>query len=123
MNALGIHLLLELKKCNAEHLNDLDYIKDTMIEAAEAVGAEIIGESFHRFEPQGVTGVLAISESHLSIHTWPELGYAAGDVFTCGESFDPQSVAQLIIDRMECKDPVIQIIQRGVEALEPVTSS
>ena len=73
----------------------------------------IIGESFHRFNPQGITGVLAIAESHLSIHTWPELGYAAADIFTCGSSFQPQAAARLIIERMESKDPSIQINQAG----------
>lgn len=123
MNALGTHLLLELKQCNRDHLDDLDYIKDAMVSAAQAVGAQIIGQSFHRFNPQGITGVLAIAESHLSIHTWPEYGYAAADIFTCGTSFQPKDAAQLIIDKLESKDPSMQIIRRGIEAPAPVTSS
>jgi len=94
-----------------------------MVGAAQAVGAQIIGQSFHRFNPQGITGVLAIAESHLSIHTWPEYGYAAADIFTCGTSFQPKDAAQLIIDRLESKDPSMQIIRRGIEAPSPVTSS
>ena len=62
-----------------------------MVAAAQIMDAQIIGESFHRFNPQGVTGVLAIAESHLSIHTWPELDYAAADIFTCGSSFQPKA--------------------------------
>ncbi len=114
MNALGIHLILDLKECNPELLNDLPFIRATMIEAAEAAGATIIGESFHQFNPVGVTGVLAIAESHLTIHTWPEFCYAAVDVFTCGESFSPRKVAQLLIDRLQSQDPSITELRRGV---------
>ena len=67
MEVLGCHLLLELKDCNSELLNDLSYIRQAMIETAQDVGATIVGESFHHFSPQGVTGILAIAESHISI--------------------------------------------------------
>lgn len=123
MNALGIHLILDLKECDHDLLNDLPYIRTTMIEVAKAAGATIIGQSFHQFKPMGVTGVLAIAESHLSIHTWPEYGYAAVDVFTCGESFLPRKVAQLLIQRFQSKDPSITEIQRGLlPTLASVTS-
>ena len=123
MNALGIHLILDLKECNPKLLNDLPFIRATMIEAAEAAGATIIGESFHQFNPVGVTGVLAIAESHLTIHTWPEFCYAAVDVFTCRESFSPRKVAQLLIDRFQAKNPSITELRRGVlSALANVTT-
>ena len=123
MNALGTHLLLELRECNPQRLNDLEFVKETMIAAAKFMDAQIIGESFHRFNPQGITGVLAIAESHLSIHTWPELDYAAADIFTCGSSFHPQAAAQVIIERMESKDPSIRIIKRGIQAPASVARS
>ena len=123
MNALGTHLLLELRQCNPHRLDDLQFVKETMVAAARFMDAQIIGESFHRFNPQGITGVLAIAESHLSIHTWPELDYAAADIFTCGSSQNPQAAAQVIIERMESKDPSIQVIQRGVEAPASVARS
>ena len=123
MNALGTHLLLELRECNPALLDDLDYVKDAMVSAAQVVGAQIIGESFHRFNPQGVTGVLAIAESHLSIHTWPEHGYAAADIFMCGTSRKPRKAAQLLIDRLESRDPDIVERQRGVQVPTPVGSS
>ncbi len=123
MDALGTHLLLELRQCNPRLLDDLAFVKDTMIEAAKFMDAQIIGESFHRFNPQGITGVLAIAESHLSIHTWPELDYAAADIFTCGSSQNPQAAARVIIERMESKDPSIQIIKRGIEAPASVARS
>ena len=66
---------------------------------------------------------MAIAESHLSIHTWPELDYAAADIFTCGSSFQPQGAAQLLIDRLKSKDPSMQIIRRGIEVPTPATRS
>jgi len=123
LNVLCTHLLLELRECNAVLLNDLDYVRETIIKAADAVGATIVGESFHRFEPQGVTGVLAIAESHISVHTWPEYGYAAADIFTCSSSIEPMDAAQLLIDSLESKRPEISEIQRGVESKTPVSNS
>ena len=84
-----------------------------MINAAEETGATIIGEIFHQFSPQGVTGVVAIAESHLCIHTWPEFGYAAVDIFTCGESFNPTDAAHLIVEKVESEDPDLSQITRG----------
>lgn len=114
MNALGTHLLLDLKECNPEVLDDLNYIRQSMISAAEESGATIVGEKFHKFSPIGVTGILAIAESHLCIHTWPEHSYAAVDIFTCGDGFKPHEAANIIIDRLQCASPEIQEIQRGV---------
>ena len=122
MNVLGIHLMVELQECNPELLNDLPYIRAAMTQAAIAAGATIIGESFHQFNPQGVTGVLAIAESHLCIHTWPEYGYAAADVFTCGESFDPEKAAQILIDKLESQNSSLTEHRRGI-LTESVASS
>lgn len=120
MNVLGNHLLLELKNCDREMLDDLSLVRDALISAAQQVGAKILGESFHKFHPRGVTGVLAIAESHLCIHTWPEHGYAAVDVFTCSQTFDPERVAELLIDRFGSKDPSILVVKRGVFNLSRV---
>ncbi|MBI2172249.1 MAG: adenosylmethionine decarboxylase [Chloroflexi bacterium] len=113
MNALGIHVILELRECNPALLNDYAFVRSTMIDAANSLGATIIGESFHRFQPIGITGVVAIAESHLSIHTWPEYRYAAADIFTCGTSVSPREAANLLIHRFQCKDPDITELERG----------
>ena len=120
MEVLGCHLLLELKDCNSELLNDLSYIRRAMIETAQNVGATIVGESFHHFSPQGVTGILAIAESHISIHTWPEYGYAAADIFSCGTSFRPREAATNLADALECRSPEITEIKRGLAVQEAV---
>jgi len=117
LNALGTHLLLELGDCNPKLLNDLEYVKKIMISAAEAIGAKIVGQSFHKFSPQGVTGVLAIAESHLSIHTWPEYSYAAADLFTCGNDIDPKIAANILIEKLDSKKPEQRIIRRGIKSL------
>lgn len=85
MNHLGVHWTSELYGCDPQLLDDVAHIGNLMLEAARVAGATIISSSFHRFAPQGVSGVVVIAESHLAIHTWPELGYVALDVFTCGD--------------------------------------
>ena len=104
---------MELNDCNREVLDDLDFIRRAMTGAAEQAGATIVGESFHKFDPIGVTGIVAIAESHLCIHTWPEYGYAAADVFTCGDDFDPHQAAELLIEKLSCVQPSITEIKRG----------
>lgn len=118
--AIGRHLLLELRDCNRIKLDDLDFLRETLLAAASEVGATVIDDIFHRFSPQGVTGVVAIAESHLCIHTWPEYGYAAMDVFTCGEGFNPMDACQLLIERLEsCNSEVTEVL-RGVDIPTPV---
>lgn len=111
-------MLLELNECDAGLLDELVLIETAMVDAAREAGASILGQSFHKFTPRGVTGIVAIAESHLAIHTWPEHGYAAVDIFTCGDSFAPDRAAQLIIGSLRCRNPVTTTIRRG-----PVGSS
>jgi S-adenosylmethionine decarboxylase len=114
LNALGKHLLLELKDCNREVLNDLKFLQGILPAAASEAGATILGESFHQFEPHGVSGVVIIAESHLFIHTWPECGYAAVDIFTCGDSVQPEKAAHKLIRELGAKSHSILEIQRGI---------
>lgn len=114
MNALGTQILLELKNCNRNLLDDLPYIRNSLLEAANKTGATVIGQSFHQFSPQGVTGVLAIAESHICIHTWPEYGYAAVDIFTCGEGFQPRKAADLVVRSLQSEEHSITEIKRGI---------
>lgn len=86
MNTRGRHLLLDLFGCPAELLNDAELLRELLTRAAEEARAHVVAQVFHPFSPHGVTGVLVIQESHLSVHTWPEEGYAAFDFYTCGEA-------------------------------------
>lgn len=114
MNALGRHLLLELKDCDPEILNDLEFLRSCLSETAVQIGATVIGDSFHRFSPQGVSGVVIISESHLFIHTWPEYGYAAVDVFTCGETVDPTLAVKPLVEKLGSKSSSVLELKRGI---------
>lgn len=89
MKELGRHILVEMYDCDPAVLDDQDLIRNEMLRAAELAGATIVGDVFHKFTPQGVSGAIVIAESHLSIHTWPEYRYAALDLFTCGTNVDP----------------------------------
>lgn len=89
MKNLGQHILVEYYDCDPEILNDVNRIEASMVDAAKAADATVIASTFHHFSPFGVSGVVVIQESHLAIHTWPEYGYAAVDIFTCGDVVDP----------------------------------
>jgi spermidine synthase len=84
-HALGNHILVEFMGCDPHIMNDVSSIERDMVGAAQKAGATVINSTFHHFSPYGVSGVVVIQESHLAIHTWPEYGYAAVDLFTCGE--------------------------------------
>jgi S-adenosylmethionine decarboxylase len=114
LNALGRHLLVELHDCNKEVLNNLGLLRDIMVKAAIDCGAVVLGDSFHHFNPQGVSGVVIIAESHLSIHTWPEYGYAAVDIFTCGTFVNPDKAAEVLIEKLGSKNHSIMEIPRGI---------
>lgn len=115
MKGLGKHILLELNECNPKLIDDLSFVRKILIAATQKMGATIIDEVFHKFSPQGVTGVIAIAESHLSIHTWPEHGYAAVDIFSCSHKLKPQKAMPLIIEKLECKIPTFLNVCRGIQ--------
>jgi S-adenosylmethionine decarboxylase len=112
--ALGTHLLIELKECNPEILKSPKKVKDAMVSAAKEAKATIIDISFREFHPFGVSGLVVIAESHLTIHTWPEYGYAAVDIFTCGDVIKPEIAASYLIKQLECKNPSIVEMKRGI---------
>lgn len=89
MKALGTQILVEFYGCDKDALNNKELIKREMNIAALKSGATVVENMVHNFNPYGVSGVVVIKESHLTIHTWPEYGYAAVDLFTCGESIKP----------------------------------
>ena len=85
-----------------------------MVSAAKEAKATIVEISFHKFSPFGISGVVVIAESHLSIHTWPEYAYAAVDIFTCGDALKPEIAARHLIQRFQSKDPSIIEMKRGL---------
>jgi S-adenosylmethionine decarboxylase len=122
MRTLGTHIIIECSGCNPEILNDMEAVKKILTEAAIAARAEVRERAFHRFTPQGVSGVVVISESHLSIHTWPEYGYAALDIYTCGDSTMPWKACDYAASKFEAKHTKITEIKRGIPVREDLFS-
>ena len=114
MQALGRQILIEFYDCQAEILTDRDRVRQYMLEAARHAGATVISDTFHHFKPDGISGVVVIAESHISIHTWPEHRYAAVDVFTCGDSVDPWGVPHYLQEKLHAKSVSSMEIKRGL---------
>ncbi|MBC7074542.1 MAG: S-adenosylmethionine decarboxylase proenzyme [Syntrophomonadaceae bacterium] len=114
MQSLGRHVLAEVYGCSFEVLNDIQKVEDIMINAALEAGAEVREFVFHKFSPQGVSGVVVISESHLTIHTWPELGYAAVDVFTCGDKVNPWDACNYLAEMFGANYVNASEVKRGI---------
>ncbi len=100
-SVVGKHCILELYDCNNAKLNDEAFLRTTITSAAKHAGATLLNLITHRFQPQGVTGLALLAESHISIHTWPEKGYAAVDVFTCGDQTMPENACEFLRNELE----------------------
>lgn len=113
LNALGTHLLIEFYNCDKKILDDEKSIEGLFIQAARKAKATVVERVFHKFSPHGVSGVVVISESHLAVHTWPEYGYAAVDVFTCGTEIDPWVAQKVIRDGLKAENTTALEMKRG----------
>lgn len=100
MHALGKHVLLDLQGCAPTTLSDAAALREVLCDAARAAGATIVHVAFNEFQPHGISGVVVIAESHLTIHTWPEFQLAAIDIFTCGATLDALRAAQHLVERL-----------------------
>lgn len=127
--ALGNHILVEFMNCDPQILNEVATIEKNMVEGARKAGATVINSTFHHFSPYGVSGVVVIQESHLAIHTWPEWGYAAVDLFTCGEidawiSFDylKKSFKSDSYSAIEMKRGSVSLLKRNDFNLDSIRS-
>jgi S-adenosylmethionine decarboxylase proenzyme len=114
MKALGKHLIVELYCCDLRLLGDVDYIRETMMLCAKEANTTVIESIFHQFKPYGVSGVIVIAESHLSIHTWPEHRFASVDLFTCGDHSDPWKAFKIIKKKLKAKYFSVIKMERGV---------
>ncbi len=110
---MGRHIIAELWECDFDKLNDVNFIEQTFVDAALKSGAEVREVAFHKFAPQGVSGVVIISESHLTIHSFPEHGYASIDVYTCGD-LDPTIAANYIAEALHAKTRELMELPRGM---------
>lgn len=111
-DTVGKHCILELYGCSSTKLNDEVFLRAAITTAAELAGATLLNLITHHFEPQGVTGLALLAESHISIHTWPESGYAAVDVFTCGDHTMPEKACQVLADELDAGQHKLKSFRR-----------
>ncbi len=113
---VGKHCILELYNCDQAKLNDEAFLRTIVTTAAKLAGATLLNLITHRFEPQGVTGLALLAESHISIHTWPENGYAAVDVFTCGDHTMPERACEVLCKELGAEHHSLKSFQRQTPA-------
>lgn len=113
----GVHFLIEFFGCGAQQLDDIAFWKGILTKAIEESDVSILNEHFYKFTPHGITGYLLLSASHVSIHTWPEYGYAACDVFSCGGEDETTKIVQHI--KSGLRHEKINIKDRKVQGVSP----
>ena len=111
------HLLLELYRCDREKLNDESFLRCILNRAAKLANATVLNLISNKFEPQGVTAIALLAESHISIHTWPESNYSAVDIFTCGRNMLPELASQYLIEALQAEEHSMRIIERNPPAV------
>lgn len=113
-NKIGNHVIVEFTEC--KNLNAFAELEDALARAANAAGATLLTVKTHQFSPAGMTGVAVLAESHISVHTWPEFGYAAVDIFTCGEHVDVYKAFYVLREFFQANDMALIKIDRGFNA-------
>lgn len=113
MEYLGKHYILELYECDSEICNDVEGLKEIMLEAVNRAKATLVKSYFHQFSPYGISGTIVIAESHFNVHTWPEHRFMAIDLFTCGDSLQADLAKDYLIEATQAKRHEYQILNRG----------
>ena len=108
------HFLLELYRCDSEKLNDESFLRCILNRAAKLAKAKVLNLISNKFEPQGVTAIALLAESHISIHTWPESNYSAVDIFTCGQNMMPELASQYLIETLKAEEHFLRVIKRNL---------
>ncbi len=116
---VGMHLVIDAWQCPRDLLNDPELIRKALTEATHVGGATLINLTVHQFSPHGVTATATLAESHIALHTWPEYGYFAADLFFCGKG-DPYQAMQWLQDALQAKQVKITEIKRGFECRQDV---
>ena len=119
MKSLGQQLIVELYGCDRTLLDDPSRLEQILTESIRRSGGTIIRPCFHQFSPHGVTGVVVIAESHVSIHTWPEFGYCALDVFTCGTQVQTDQIFEYVRSELQAQETSVMEVKRGTLVLPP----
>jgi S-adenosylmethionine decarboxylase len=111
---LGRHALADIYGCNNALLDDIDKIKDILISSCKEANLTVVETTFHKFKPIGISGVIVLAESHITIHTWPEYNFVAIDAFTCGSHMNPNSVCKIIAQKLGSNNIKLNEYKRGV---------
>ncbi len=114
MKTLGRHLLVEFHQCDNRVISDVRKIEEIMVGAAKYAKAHIVDVVFHNFNPNGISGVVVIAESHLAIHTWPEFNFASVDIYPCGSSVNPWMAYKYIHKHFKAKNVTAMEMKRGL---------
>jgi len=118
MKALGRQILVEYYDCDTDIINDVEAVESIMLAGTKASRASIISHNFHKFSPHGVSGTIVIAESHVAVHTWPEYGYAAVDIFTCGDTIDPWIIQEHLKKAFQSANVSSMELKRGLFRVE-----
>ena len=118
MKVIGKHITVDMYGCSFESLNNLDFIKNAILTAVSEAHMTLLDFTSYKFEPQGLTALALLAESHMSIHTYPELGYAAVDVFTCGDHSRPDKAVTVLKHILKPQKTKTTNIKRGDFGLE-----
>jgi S-adenosylmethionine decarboxylase len=114
VQSLGNHLIIELYECHRDVINDAQMVEEKLKEAVRVSGANMVQSVIHEFNPHGISGVIVIEESHFSVHTWPEYGYCALDIFTCGDEIDYHSALQYLKSEFQAQSMAVTELKRGM---------
>jgi len=114
VQSLGNQLIVELYDCHEECIADARCVEEVLVKAVEISGAKMVQSVVHEFNPHGISGVVVIEESHFSVHTWPEYGYCALDIFTCGDEIDYRSALQYIKEKFQAQNMSVTEMKRGM---------
>ena len=114
MSPKGVHYIVEVSGCDST-ITNVPKLQDILVEAAKRAHAQVWSVSFNKFPPNGVSGVVVISESHLSVHTWPEVNYMALDIYTCGAHTEPMLAVDYVLEQVKASHIHITEITRGLD--------
>lgn len=120
-STFGRHVAIDTWGVDFDLLNDADFLQSQLVEAAEACGATVLSVQAKQFEPQGATVLVLLSESHLSIHTYPERRFAAIDCYTCGDTVDPQSAIDYLVSVLKPEKTYAKQLVRGLGEMDVIT--
>ena len=114
LNHRSKHLLLDLYRCDYAKLNDESFLRCALNRASKLAKATVLNLISNKFEPQGVTAIALLAESHISIHTWPESSYSAVDIFTCGQNMMPELASLYLIEALKAEEHSLRVIERNL---------